>query len=425
MKRPTLQAFSLRPKPSVCQFCQFSISSLPRQRPIRRQTLGFAKSRDFPNLNREWQKLFPVVAGQQDGSYRLSSSKATRQNGGSPESKLEDVVQQCRAITTAETLPNEQSVVSLLQHCRQVVDLALSDNLDREPEQHNTDDNATSSLLDLEGGNPSRSRSSSSSSPTKGNFRAKARNSISSILNELIQDLKVFISPKILSQYTDIQCRLKKVDYIPEAFSLYANKAAPYTSGSKIKYRRSNPNSPKNAIPRELAERALDVALYQKNLPLALAIVDSSFRTPAFRRAKVIRKASLPIVGAIAAPPAAYISASYFSTLQIAMDTSTATWIAFSGIMAYVAFTSSIGLVAITTSNDQMDRVVWLPGTALRQRWVREEERAAMDKIAAAWGFKDQLMRGTEQGQDWDNLREIMGMRGMVLDKTDLMEGME
>ena len=84
-----------------------------------------------------------------------------------------------------------------------------------------------------------------------------------------------------------------------------------------------------------------------------------------------------------------------------------------------------MAVLAITTANDQMERVVWLPGIPLRHRWLREEERAAMDKVAVAWGFKDPWMRGEETGEEWESLREFIGMRGMILDKTDLMEGMQ
>jgi hypothetical protein len=34
-------------------------------------------------------------------------------------------------------------------------------------------------------------------------------------------------------------------------------------------------------------------------------------------------------------------------------------------------------------------------------------------------------MRGEEVGEEWESLREFIGMRGMILDKTELMEGME
>jgi hypothetical protein len=61
----------------------------------------------------------------------------------------------------------------------------------------------------------------------------------------------------------------------------------------------------------------------------------------------------------------------------------------------------------------------------LRERWLREEERAMIDKVAGAWGFKEPWRRGDESGEDWAALKEFTGLRGMVLDKTSLMEGME
>jgi hypothetical protein len=84
-----------------------------------------------------------------------------------------------------------------------------------------------------------------------------------------------------------------------------------------------------------------------------------------------------------------------------------------------------VGYVAVTTANDQMDRVTWAQGVPLWERWVREEERAAVDKVAQAWGFTEVEKRGDEEGEEWDALREWVGVRGMVLDKVSLMEGME
>ncbi|KAL1954243.1 hypothetical protein VTO42DRAFT_1476 [Malbranchea cinnamomea] len=337
---------------------------------------------------------------------------------------LEDIIQESRTLLESNTVPDEKRVLDLLQRCRRIVDIALSDkhpiNLSKRVEV-----DATSSLLDLENGNTKVARKSPPTDSKGKSFRQRASTSISSILLGLVRDPNIFLSPQVLAQYTEIQCLLKDADYIPEVFSLYATKPAPQARGSKIVYHKTNPHSAKNAIPKELADRALEVALEQKNMPLALEIIDKSFCTPAFKRAKILRKAGLPIAGMIAAPPAAWMAASYIAALQSTMAPTTATWMAFSAIMTYLGVTSSVGLVAIATANDHMERVSWLPGMALRQRWLREEEREAMDKIAQAWGFKDPSMRGEEEGEDWENLRELLGMRGMVLDKTDLMEGME
>jgi len=90
-----------------------------------------------------------------------------------------------------------------------------------------------------------------------------------------------------------------------------------------------------------------------------------------------------------------------------------------------VATVSAYGYIAITTYNDHMERVTWIPGMPLRNRWLREDERAAADKVALAWGFKERERRGEEEGEDWDLLRTWCGYRGMILDATHLMEGME
>lgn len=84
-----------------------------------------------------------------------------------------------------------------------------------------------------------------------------------------------------------------------------------------------------------------------------------------------------------------------------------------------------VGYVAITTANDQMDRVTWASGVPLWERWVREEERAAIDSVAGAWGFESVEKRGDEEGEEWESLRDWVGARGMVLDRVGLMEGME
>lgn len=82
-------------------------------------------------------------------------------------------------------------------------------------------------------------------------------------------------------------------------------------------------------------------------------------------------------------------------------------------------------MVALMTSNDQMVRVTWIAGTPLRQRWLREEERAALDRVAQAWGFEEPNKRGFEEGDEWELLREVANRKGMYLDNPKLMEGME
>ena len=107
------------------------------------------------------------------------------------------------------------------------------------------------------------------------------------------------------------------------------------------------------------------------------------------------------------------------------MDHSHALGFAFSGILAYITFTAGLGIVAVTTANDQMVRVTWAIGTPLRLRWLREEERAAYDRVAQAWGFEDPVRRGFEEGEAWELLREVVFRKNMILDNPDLMDGME
>lgn len=340
-------------------------------------------------------------------------------------------------IRNSDSVPSNESVVQLLQRCQEIASTLVSREQDPAGTSPARDEgNATSSLLDLEEEEKG-SRDTDSSATKRNNQQSKSSkagkkgteqhvaNSISRIANDLVKDEKVFISPEALACYTKIQTLLKRADSFPEIFRLYAYKPVPEENSSPVKYHKPNPKGVNSAIPAEVANMALDVAVEQKNLPLVLDIIDNTFCAPAFHRAKVFKKAAVPFGGLAAAPAACYGIASWASSLQNTMDPSTATGIAFAATLAYVGGVASIGIMAITTANDQMERVVWMPGIPLRHRWLREEERAALDKVAVAWGFKDPWMRGEEEGEEWDSLREFIGMRGMILDKSDLMAGMQ
>lgn len=199
----------------------------------------------------------------------------------------------------------------------------------------------------------------------------------------------------------------------------------PNEGSSPVTYSQQKKDAAANAIPLPIADRALQTAIETKQLSIAMDIVGTSYATPAARKAKFIRKALLPITGLAAAPVAAYAIATSFSLYQSTMDPQMATNIAFVGMLSYVGFTTTIGVIAITTANDQMDRVTWATGLPLRERWLREEERSAIDKIAVAWGFRQTWRRGEEEGEDWDTLREWIGRKGMILDRSSLLEGME
>jgi hypothetical protein len=303
-----------------------------------------------------------------------------------------------------------------MQRCQDIAETLVH----QEQDPAKKGDNEISSLLDLEEKSSPKKRSKSPK-----NTDPRLANTLSQITYDIMTDEKVFISPEALACYTKTQTLLKRAEQFPEIFHLYAHKPVPEENSSPVKYHKANPKDINSVIPTDLANMALDVAIEQRNLSLVLAIIDNTFCAPAFHRAKIFKKAAMPLGGLAAAPAACYAVASWASTLQNTMDPSTATGIAFAATLAYVGGVSSVGILAITTANDQMERVTWLPGVPLRHRWLREEERAALDRVALEWGFKDVYMRGEEEGEEWESLREFVGMRGMILDQTDLMPGMQ
>ncbi|EEQ85226.1 uncharacterized protein BDCG_08495 [Blastomyces dermatitidis ER-3] len=435
MKRITLQAPRRAPG-SVCQLCQFSRSFPRRHRSLHTRSIPTSPRSNILDSNGPQRRNFGPAFNLQNGIARsFASGVASTSTRGDPEAMFQEVLKEFNTLTSSPRVPPEEAVGQFLQRCNELVKITLT--ISYKTVSHPSprgDNSATSSLLDLDvenGGNgtasdvqtaPKKSKKTPSQNP---NLQSKIATEISSMLNNFLRDPKIFISPDVLRQYTLLQSQLKQADNFPEIFSLYATKPIPNDNGSTITYHKPNPKTVKNAIPQDLANIALDTAIEKKNLPLCLAIIDESFCKQAYYRSKIFRKAALPLTGLATAPTAAYAASSYISTLQTAMEPSTALWVSFSAILAYIGFTASIGMVAITTANDQMMRVVWIPGMPLRERWLREEERAAMDKVAVAWGFKDPRRIGEEEGEEWESLREFIGMRGMILDKTDLMEGME
>lgn len=315
-------------------------------------------------------------------------------------------------------------MVQLLQGCQAVAESLVQQEQDERKATHKSkDSNAVSSLLDLD----EKPQPGTKQPPTtrKRHPEAQLGESVSKLANTIIKDDKVFISPEALAAYTKTHALLRKPEYFPEIFHLYANKPVPEANSHPIKYSTPNPKSINNAVPTDLANLALDIAIETKNLGLVVGVIDHTFCAPAFHRSKIVRKASFPIFGLGCAPAACYGIASWLATMQDAMDPAMARGIMVSCIFTYVFGTASLALLSILTHNDQMQRVVWIPGVPLRQRWLREEERAALDRVAVAWGFKDIGMRGEEEGEEWEHLREFIGLRGMILDKTELMPGME
>lgn len=411
----------------VCQFCRFK--AVPRT-PVARYASSSAVQRGGgraeQGLWRTKKSVRAVPMGPPVVARRLGSS-VSRAAPVDPETALREVSEEASMLQGSDTVPSDDTVVELLRKCQGIAEALVAREADQKREQSSTatdEGNSISHLLELEEKN---NTTTAKKRPVASgnNTQTQLANSVSQIATDIVKDEKIFLSPDVLACYTKTQTLLKRADHFPEIFHLYAHKPAPEEGSKPIKFRKANPKSINCAVPTDLATMALDVAIEQRNLSLVLAIVDNAFCTSAFHRAKVFKKAGVPLGGLALAPAGCYVVSSWAAGLQNTMDPSTATGIAFAAGLAYVGGVSSIGVLAITTANDQMERVTWLPGVPLRHRWLREEERAAMDKVALAWGFKSIDWRGEEEGEEWEALREFIGMRGMVLDKTDLMPGMQ
>ncbi|KAJ5577037.1 hypothetical protein N7535_003963 [Penicillium sp. DV-2018c] len=422
MKRVTLVAQKgPRPQGPICQLCQFS-TSRARALPIARLPVARAGQTPASSLRLQPTKQTDrLTAGPAVTTFRRYVSAAATKT--SPEVAIKEIARDASVLHQSNTVASNQVVVDLLQRCQRVAESLVSQARDQNEGGQKGEGNAISSLLDLE--KQSAGKSKGQQPQTSQQPDARLADAISQITIEIIKDEKVFISPEALTASIETLTLLRRAEHFPEIFHLYANKPVPEENSSPVKLLKPNPKSVNSAVPAGLANMALNVAIEQKNLPLVLAIIDNTFCAPAFHRAKIFKKAGVPLAGLAAAPAACYALASWAATFQNTMDPNVATGIAFAATLAYVGGTSSMGILAITTANDQMERVVWIPGIPLRQRWLREEERAAMDRVACAWGFKDPYMRGEEVGEEWESLREFIGMRGMILDKTELMAGME
>ncbi|PWY73195.1 hypothetical protein BO94DRAFT_475327 [Aspergillus sclerotioniger CBS 115572] len=418
-----------RPQALACQLCHRSVSPAPVPQSLvtrsyassspltRNARLGQLRPQKSPRSPWTAIKYNPTPS-------RLQSTKSDQLTSVDFDEAVAQIAHECAELRKTDSVPPTDKVVKLLERCQKIAEAIVQPEQDTgKTSSSKQQPDEIASLLDLEERKTTRKPQQSATLPPKTPEQIIDR--LCKAVHDLLTDEKVFISPEALTCYTKIHTMLKRLDHFPEIFHLYANKPVPEENSSPVKYHKAKPQSINSSVPVELADMALDVAIDQRNLSLVLAIIDTTFCAPAFRRAKLFKKAAVPLGGLAAAPAACYTIASWAATLQNTMDPSTATGIAFAATLAYVGGISSVGILAITTANDQMERVVWQPGVPLRHRWLREEERAAFDKVALAWGFKDIYMRGEEEGEEWDTLREFIGMRGMILDKTDLMAGMQ
>ncbi|KAF2093080.1 hypothetical protein NA57DRAFT_49018 [Rhizodiscina lignyota] len=288
------------------------------------------------------------------------------------------------------------------------------------------DESPKSEAAGKEGSTPASALLSLDARPTHHVSLAISIDLLSNLAHKLMLHPTVFITPPVLQSYVETQSVLQRPQTFPEIFRLYAAKPTPKPSTHPPQYIAPDPNSHKAAIPIETANLALDAAMEIKDLDLTLAILNTTFRTRAFRRRKFVTRALPPLSGLGLAPVALYVLASQIASIPgAAASQQDMTFAVFVGGLTYVGVVASMGFIALSTANDQMKRVTWVSGMPLRERWMREEERAAMDKIVQSWGFSESWRQGEEEGEEWEYLREWIHERGGVVDRVELMEGME
>ncbi|KAI5852004.1 hypothetical protein BZA05DRAFT_398628 [Tricharina praecox] len=405
MRPPT--AFARAP---ICTLC--TLRALPRLRPAPRlQPTPYRAFRTSPHLLKKAVTSSTAAAPAQS-PYATSTNSLN---------SLVSAVDS-RILSSSIPPPEEEilaALAALQSYARQQLHVP--------PSATTRGASPASALLSLSGKPPSppavrKISEPSSDTPTlaqKGQFTE-----LSSLAYRLLSHPTVFLTPEILRAFTDLQRITRDAAPIPAVFALYANKPILPPSG-KGAPKTPNPRQAKYAIPDHVVVTGLETAIDAGDITAALDIIDTSYGAPAYRRAKFVRRV-LPVVSVAAlAPGALWVLADRLAGWQDTVEHDVAMRYAFGGFIVYVGLTTGFGLLAVGTANDQMVRVSWVPGTPLRERWFREEERAALDAVAMAWGFQEKHKHGFEEGEEWELLREVVGRKGMMLDNPTLMEGME
>lgn len=319
-------------------------------------------------------------------------------------------------------IPTEHEVLTTLLQCNRAANLALT-SAGQLSQKSTESDTAASSLLSLDGSHTESTQHLAAERSDTSN-PSHLIDQISQVAFDVVTHPSVLITPQVLEAYVVIQARLGRAETLPHVLSLYASKPKPRGDRGSLEYVRQDPDKAANVLDLSIIEKALDAAIEAKNLDAAIGIIENTYATKAFVRQKILRKALLPVSLAATTPLAVYLVASNLAQLQNSFDHRTATAVATAGMLAYIGLTGSMGLLAVLTQNDHMKRVTWAPGVTLRERWLHEEERAALDKVACSFGFSQAHRYGEEEGTEFQALRQFVLMKGMVLDRVELMEGM-
>ncbi|EFQ91579.1 hypothetical protein CFE70_001850 [Pyrenophora teres f. teres 0-1] len=416
----------------VCQLCDYIL-----QQPGTRRVFLSTSSLKAPSIRRQTVRT-PAIAPRTSVRFVTTAAPRAaevedRDDGGAETSdrvaalkkKLAEVEARIKHICNSPKVEPEATVLAALEGIDYVAKYAIAIR-SRQPLRQKAMIQQSSASTILSGLSSGEDVKTEQKTRTQnlGLDALPSPSYLSNLARGLITHEKVFISPNILGLYIHLQRLLARPKTIPEALYLYANKPVPIAGSSPPKFSQPSPKSAKQAIPADLADEALTAAIDAKDINLALAVVDQTYRAPAWRRHRIITKMGFPAVLASLTPLALYMIAQELSVYSGFIEPWTFKLYAFAGMSTYVMCTGTLGFVALTTYNDHHDRVVWRPGVPLLDRYIREDERAALDRIACAWGFKEIWRRGDEEGEDWEGLRQLVLLRGMVLDKPDLMPGM-
>ncbi|KAL2199830.1 hypothetical protein P885DRAFT_30333 [Corynascus similis CBS 632.67] len=329
-----------------------------------------------------------------------------------------------KAFNGLSGIPSEQNILTALRAIAQIDVRPAPVTADHRPEDAAPETRGPASqLLGLDG-QASKAGDAVRPQRTPSQRSQDVADKVSDAAYDILTRPTVVITPQILEVYVKLQARLGKPESLPQILRLYASKPTPKLVSGSIQYVERNPNKADNAVDPAVAETALDAAIEAKDLEAAIGILENTYSAKAFLRSKLIKKGFLPGLAVTGTPVAIYYAATQLAQLQHSLEPKIATGVAFAGAICYVGFTATIGMVANFTANDQMKRVTWALGTPLRHRWLYEEERAALDKIACSFGFSEEHRYGEEEGEDFMWLREYILSRSMILDAVDLMPGM-
>lgn len=407
---------------TVCRDCMRALRLSTRVHRLRAGTQQWI-GKSLSSQTTEVERRRPAIELASKHIQRRTFSSSSRLLRNEAPSDLNVLHNRIFELTTSALrpddgkLPTEQRILYVLEQLDAIANSLVDEKSVANAKKHRVEQetNATSALL------------GSVNARQYQAFLSKAAllNLVSEKAEEIVRHPNVFITPAVLKAYVDLQSLLHQPSSFPDVLGLYASKPIPKESNNAVEYTPASPNAPNTAVDTDTANTALNASIQSHNLPLCLDIIGHTFSTSGYKRAKFIRRALIPSTAFTAMPVLAYTASQQFGLWQTTMDPSYATGVAFAGTMTYLSVVGALGYIVITTTNDQMDRVTWAKGVPLWERWVREEERAALDRVAGNWGFKSLEKRGEEEGVDWEALREEVGLRGMVLDQAELMEGME